>query len=393
MKFIISTLLACSLALSVSAATPPLADGYYRVQNANSGRYIYIMDNTGYLNFQATTAELGALELWMGYERTIADPATVVYVKLTNSNGREFDLQSQGTGVYSIINYPVNIYKQGDVFLIYGSNSGVARYIGDGATNLNLEQGAISSTGTGKTCQWYFHAMTTADDNYFGVQPEYQGADGYYTTLYADFPFTFAAEGSKAYVVTRCGSGMVGIKEVEGVVPAGTPVIIRATSNNMSNNRLVLGGTAAPIDENMLSGVYFHNTTVKHRNVTANDPGTMRVLGICDDGSLGFVPYNGDNLPRNRAYLVVPEGTPEQLKLVSEEVFDATGIENVIAGAAPSYTLDGLALTFCGNGQARVYGVDGHLVGSVESNASVALPHAGVYILSTSEGSVKIMAH
>lgn len=392
MKFIISTLLAFSLALSASAITPALSDGYYRVQNANSGRYIYIMDNTGYLNFQATTAELGALELWMGYERAIPDPATVVYVKLMNSNGRDFDLQSQGTGVYSIINYPVTIYKQGDVYLIYGSNSGVVRYIGDGATNLNMEQGAVSSTGSGKTCQWYFHAMTTADDNYFGVQPEYKGPDGYYyTTLYADFPFTFAGDGCKAYVVTRSGSGMVGIKEIEGVVPAATPVIIRTTSNSMSDNRLVLGGSAEAIDDNLLSGIYFHNTTVKHRNLTPNDRTTMRVLGICDDGSLGFVPYNGDNMPRNRAYLVVPEGTPEQLKVVDEAEFDATGIENISLGTVPSYTLDGLELTVAA--AARVYSADGRLVADVEGPASVTLPQAGVYILATAEGSVKILAH
>lgn len=393
MKFIFSTLLACSLALTVSAATPALDDGYYRVQNANSGRYIYIMDNTGYLNFQATTAELGALELWMGYERAIPDPATVVYVKLMNSNGREFDIQSQGTGVYSIINYPVTIYKQGDAYLIYGSNSGIVRYIGDGATNLNLEQGAISSTGSGKTCRWYFHAMTTDDDNYFGVQPEYTAADGYYTTLYADFPFSFAGEGCKAYAVTRCGNGKVGVKEIEGVVPAGTPVIIRTASNAMADNRLVLGGSADAVADNMLSGVYFHNTTVKHRNLTPNNRATMRVLGICDDGSLGFVPYNGDNLPRNRAYLVVPEDTPEQLKIVSEEEFDATGIENITTGKTPVYALDGLTLTFRGSGQARIYGVDGHLVDTVDANAAVNLPHAGFYILATAEGSAKIMAH
>lgn len=392
MKFIISTLLACSVALAASAVSPALSDGYYRVQNAYTERYIYILDNTGYLNFQATTAELGALELWKGYERTIADPATVVYVKLMNDNGREFDIQSQGTGVYSIINYPVTIFKQGDVFLIYGSNSGVVRYIGDGATNLNLEQGAVSSTGSGKNFQWYFHAMTTADDNYFGVQPEYKAPDGcYYTTLYADFPFTFAGDGCKAYVVTRSGGGMVGVKEIEGVVPAATPVIIRSTSNAMSDNRLVLGGSADKISDNLLSGVYFHNTTNKHRNLTPNNRSTMRVLGICDDGSLGFVPYNGDNMPRNRAYLVVPEDTPEQLKIVDEAEFDATGIENIAMSTLPSYSLDGLQLTVAG--AARIFSADGHLVATVEGPSSVTLPHAGMYILASAEGSVKILAH
>ena len=99
MKKSILTLIASAIALSASAVID--GDGYYRVQNYTTGRYIYVLDNKGSLNFQATTAELGAIELWKDHGRTISDPATIIYVKDLDGRGRSFDLQTQGTGVKS----------------------------------------------------------------------------------------------------------------------------------------------------------------------------------------------------------------------------------------------------------------------------------------------------
>ena len=108
MKKLLTAFLASAISLSASALIT--GDGFYRVQNYQTGRFIYVLDDKGSLNFQATTAELGAIQLWKGYENTISDPATIIYVKSLDDKGQNFDLQTQGTGVKSMIDYPVTIY-------------------------------------------------------------------------------------------------------------------------------------------------------------------------------------------------------------------------------------------------------------------------------------------
>jgi len=63
-------------------------DGYYRVHNLGSERYVYITDNTGSINYQAMTADFGALQLWKNQSRTVSDPASVVYLKKMGVDSR-----------------------------------------------------------------------------------------------------------------------------------------------------------------------------------------------------------------------------------------------------------------------------------------------------------------
>ena len=107
MKKAIIALLAGIITFAASATIN--GDGYYRVQNYKTNRYIYVLDDKGKLNFQATTAELNALELWKNFDKAISDPATIIYVKDLTGKNQDFDLQAQGTGVKAIIDYPVSI--------------------------------------------------------------------------------------------------------------------------------------------------------------------------------------------------------------------------------------------------------------------------------------------
>ena len=47
-----------------------IENGYYRVSNVGSGRYVYVTDNTGKIIYQAATADFGALELWKDHSKT-----------------------------------------------------------------------------------------------------------------------------------------------------------------------------------------------------------------------------------------------------------------------------------------------------------------------------------
>ena len=316
MKKTITAFLASAVAMSASALIN--GDGYYRVQNYMSGRYIYVLDDKGELNFQATTAELGAIQLWKNYDRTISDPSTIIYVKDLDGKGRTYDLQTQGTGVKTIIDYPVTIYlynKNMGIYSVYGSNSGMVRYIGD-ATEEDDDRGYVTSLGNTNYHRWFFHPLTTDDSNYFGLTPEFKDGNDYFGSIYADFPFSFHSEGITAYYVSEIGANSANLVEIEGdVVPRATPIIFKCSSEFASDNRLTIGGDAKAIDGNLLKGIYFNNSSLRHKNLTPNDKATMRVLGLLSDGSLGFVTSDEQYLPRNKAYLTVPAGTPDEIRI------------------------------------------------------------------------------
>ncbi len=394
MKKIITAILASAIAMSASALID--GDGYYRVQNYMSGRYIYVLDDKGELNFQATTAELGAIQLWKGYERTVSDPSTVIYVKDLDGKGRTFDLQTQGTGVKSMIDYPVTIYlynKNLGIYSVYGSNSGMVRYIGD-ATEEDDDRGYVTSNGNSNYHRWYFHPMTADGTNYFGLTPEFQEGNDYFGSLYADFPFSFHSEGMTAYYVSEVGDNYVNLVEIEGVVPRATPIVFKCASQSAADNRLDLGGTATAIDGNLLKGVYFNNTSLLHKNLTPNDPATMRVLGTMSDGSLGFVTSAEKYLPRNKAYVSVPAGSPAEMRIT----YGTSGIEDAFADCNDvKVIVNGLGVRVEAEGSLKVevFNVTGQLVAQgVADGSLISLPAAGSYIVNTyGSKPTKIFAH
>ncbi|MDE6269535.1 MAG: hypothetical protein K2M12_01605 [Muribaculaceae bacterium] len=393
MKKVSMMLLAGVFAATASANLN--GDGYYRVQNSKTERYIYVLDNKGKLNMQATTADLGALELWKNYDKTISDPATVVYVQDLTGKSQDFDLLAQGTGVYSIITHAVSIRLDQKYFpnsyTIFGRDSGVTRYIGD-ATRSDADRGYVAQLDNNEYYRWYFHPVTTDDSNYFGISADLTDGTTNYAAFYADFPFSFHSDGMKAYKVYCVQDGKAYIEEIEGVVPRSTPVIITASSPSASDNRLTLGGTPdATVDDNLLQGVYFENYSKTHNNLTPYDAATMRVLGTLSDGSVGFKVAELENVPRNQAYLVVPEGTPDELPLSTDE---PAGIADVSMSPA-MVSVQGLSLYVSGVKTADVYSVAGVHVGHIadaQNGKTVTLPGAGVYVVKAGDTVRKVFA-
>lgn len=398
MKSILTTFFASAVALSSFAGVHE-GEGYYRMQNFLTERYIYVTDNRGSLNMQATTAELGAIEIWKGYEKTISDPATVIYVKDLDGKGRDFDLQTQGTGVKTIIDYPVSIIENASTkpltHRIFGRNSGLTRYIGDGTGSpavIKNERGYASSQlqPNDKANFWILHKITTDGNQYFGVDPEINVGGDYYTTIFAGFPFSTASDGMKAYYVSKVGNGMAALKEISGTVPTGTPVIIKCSASTPSGNRLNIGGSASAISGNRLGGVYFNNTSLKHKNQTPYDKETMRVLGTLSDGTVGFVTSDIKFLPRNKAYLTVPAGSPAEIRLVSEEEFDKSAIITVKTDKV-SMRIEGMTLYVDGDAAVEVYTVTGQLVRRGRFS-SLQLPAPGIYIVKSGATVAKLIA-
>lgn len=333
------------LLVAASASAQLNGDGFYRVQNYMTERYIHVIDDKGSINLTTTTADLYAITLWKGFERSVSNPASVIYIK--NVGGTQYDLQAQGTGVYAIISHYVSLKKLNDgTYFAYASESGFTKYLAD-ARHSDADQGYLTGEGYDDWRKWYIKPINQEEGYYFGVQSDFTVGGSHYASFYASFPFSFASSGMKAYTISRVGGDMAVMKEVTtDIIPGATPLIISCASESPADNKLnLIASNAKAPSGNLLGGVYFNNPAKSHYNQVAYDPATMRVLGVTKDGSIGFVTADIDYLPANKAYLKVPAGSPEELRMVTEDEFTA-GIDDVrldnAVQAKGVYTLTGV---------------------------------------------------
>lgn len=318
MKRLLLVLHAFVLALAASAQFN--GDGYYRVKNVGSERYITVRDNRGSVNVGTTSADMGAVELYKGFDNVVSDPSSILYIDETPSG---FKFHAQGTDTYEIIGYYLLMKQNSDgSYKAYQGNSMMVMYLGDSETT-NVVDGKLATNAKGKYRDWYILPVaSTSKDNYFGVKPEVKAADGNYASFYASFPFSVASKSMKVYYITEVGYGMAAYKEVtDGIVPGAVPVFVKCVSDNPADNKLDIAGNKASVSGNKLSGVYFNNDNSQHLNRKAYDPETMRVLGTDADGKLAYVKADYDYLPANRSYLTVPAGSPDVIKIVTEEEY------------------------------------------------------------------------
>ncbi len=312
--------------LPATASAQLNGDGYYRVQNYTTGRYITVIDDYGTIDFFTTDADLGAIATVKPFETIVSDPGSIIYIK--SMGDTYYDLQGQGTGMFDIVGGYIQIGKPlvAGCYEPYATKAGQVAYLYDQQNTKDV--GKVLTAGRPMWRYWYIHPVNTAGDHYFGIAPSVS-ADGLYAqTFYASFGLqTSAAEHIRAYVVKRVVDDVAIYEELSGDVPAETPVILTSTLPSASDNRLQLLHTdAAAPTGNKLKGVYFCNdvkTNNPHRNVVAYKPATMRLLGTTSDGHLGFVTADVDYVPANSAYLTVAKSAPAELRLMTESEYDA----------------------------------------------------------------------
>ena len=309
------------------AAQAQIADGYYRVKSSKQERYVRVLDNRGSINLQTTDADMGALCTQRSWDIVVSDPGSVIYIKKMTEG---YDLQSQGTGSYSIISYEVRAKDMGDgKYWCYASKGSMSKYLADEqitflSTEEEIERGCLVTNLDGEYRDWDLIPVSSTGDNYFGLAPTVSAGGSYYQTFYAAFPFTFSSAGMEAYYVDGINesTGKVHIKEITGGVPASTPVIVKCSAQNAAGNKLNVGAsTSGSASGNKLTGIYFCNPNAgSHTNVKEYDPSTMRVLGTASDGSLAFVKAtNLQYIPANTAYITVSASAPDILKVTTED--------------------------------------------------------------------------
>ena len=346
----IFTLLAF-VGLSVASYAQLNGSGYYRAMNANTQRYIYVIDDKGFISVQANAADTKAIQLRKGKEHVLDNPSSVLYG--LSKGGNLWDLQAQGSGVYGIIgiNVTVKSFSEdgGNPYEVSGTTNGQTVYLVDKEQEMYEEYGKLDIGGSTYK-RWMITPMDQTE-NYLGITPNIQVNSKYYSSYYVSFPFSFHSEGMEAYYVTKVDTknNVVVIKEVEGIVQKSMPVIVECSTAAAETNKLELQDytkhNEAPAD-NLLSGVYFslHNHMYENRpcGYTEYDPKTMRILSSVN-GKLAYVnaAENKDLLnyqaktvvydeqagqklvPKyllkaNQSYLKVAEGTADVLYVLTE---------------------------------------------------------------------------
>lgn len=353
---------------SVSSAFAQLGDnGYYRVQNNATRRYVGIIHNTSQSEIITTQADLNALCAYKDWGWVESDPATVIYIEKKNSgvtNGKTYygcNLHGQGTDTRNIISHDIRIVDiGGNRYRCYVEYNGT-QYLSEKTASSSAAVNDLNINNR-STYNWNIIPVSSNSSCYFGVRPTVTADGKYYATMFADWGFSPATASTKVYYVDRIWNGHAVIREIEGAVPASTPVLFECNSKNPVDNKLDIAKNNAKLpSENALIGVYFciDNGQSFHKDFVAYDPATMRILGTCSDGRPGFVKKSVSDftvpddfwtfmaegaIPANTAYLVVPEGTPDELPLISYEDYVVAGINGVEADKS-SFVSDVITLS------------------------------------------------
>lgn len=307
-----------------------LQDGFYRVQNYGSQRYVYVIDNTGTIN--SNSDDLGAIELKKNSE-FLSDPASIVYVQ--NISGNEYNLYSQGTNVNSLTRYNVAISPRDGHYTVGAVDavSSFRKLLVDEKTGSDDLGKAGTSTDETNNRLWDAIPVDASSENYFGLVPSTTSITIgdktlYYAPFYAGFGFEPYSDGMEVFYISGLNEseGKACLKKITGTIPANTPVIVACASTTATNNRLTLKNDNSTIaSKNFLEGNMFNSTVSGHVNQKQYDSNTMRVLDV-RDGKLAFVKKNESDLPclpANSSYLVVSADAPDVIYVETEENYNS----------------------------------------------------------------------
>ncbi len=326
-------------------------NGYYRILNNGTNRYITITDDkVGGVNMSSTQVDLSNITTWKGFDYVKSSPASIIYVE---SVGSQYNLSAQGTSIYKIAGgktYIDIVARENNTYILSVTYNGVTGRLYDSDDTEN-DEGYVLRTGEQPNMYWKMVPID-ADANYVGLQPTVQTNDGWYGTLYAEYPFKVVSSGISVYYVDGVKDGVFQLKEItDEVKPGATPLVFKCTSNDPAQNKIMpVKATTSTPNDNKMGGTYFASLINEHEVYVKYDATTMRVLGKNEAGELIFTTAEASYLkkkkyiPMNTCWLNVPEGLTGDFKLVSRDVY--TGIRHIDSDATAKnkgiYTLTGI---------------------------------------------------
>ena len=330
-------------------ANAQVADGFYHIKNAGTGRYLSINDTdpNNYPVSESGSVNLNGICTYINYDSVAVSPSCVIFVKKLDDG--KYDFAAQGSSFYDMTSKKLPIEVSGSgLYQIHGTYKGFTKYLTD--MSPSNKDAHLINTETGMN-YWTFEPINTSSE-YIGIRPDVKTADGsYYATIFAGFNFRFVSPGMTAYYVnSAAGAGFTMEPITSDVIAASAPVIIKCNSANPADNKIepIVGGYSFDY-KNLLSGIYCSIYVAGHHNVKRFDDLKMRVLGLSDKGELAFVSnpplsrlYKEQYLMANKAYLNVSVNDADVMILNGPSAINT--VKNEENAKVGIYTLTGVRL-------------------------------------------------
>ena len=179
MKYKLITILLLTASLSANAQLS--GNGYYRLQNATTTRYVRIIDNRGSIDVASTDVDLGALQTVLNFQNVDYDPATVMYISKLNST--DYNIATQGISLYSMMGFGIKFRATNKgTYGAYQEKAGMAKYLNDTpVASANDIYGYVLSNSS-QNREWNIIPVSAESDNYLGVKPQVCIDGKYYCT-------------------------------------------------------------------------------------------------------------------------------------------------------------------------------------------------------------------
>lgn len=309
-------------------------NGFYRVINATTDRYLYVYDDRG----EASTnkIDIDAIYLRADLEYAISDPGSIIYVEKIGSS---YNFSSQGTSVYDIMGRYLSLRedsaKKGQ-YAVGAEVAGVRAFLSDKKASTSTGYGTISTDSNGARF-WVPIPVSSSSDNYFGVNPSVSAGDKYYAPFYASFGISPANNSTTVYYVSEFKDCAVLLKEKTGTIAPSTPVIIECSSQSPADNVLDLEVSGSYISDNLLSGVYFDTDNSNFINAVYGDhknqvspTNNTRLLSVNSNGKLCFSKTSLASIPANSSYLEVSSSANDDLVVFfNKDEYDAYNVSSL----------------------------------------------------------------
>ena len=148
-----------------------------------------------------------------------------------------------------------------------------------------------------------------------------------WTTMYLGIPVAIP-DGVNVYYAKGIDGNTVQLKQIQGVVPASTPVLVKAAAGKAHFNYPVENvlspskmGAPSPIEDNLFEGVMF-NTPVAEQEVNVLSPATTA-------NSIVFKVFDGETIAWRTAYLPTEALSGADINNVQFVVESPTGINDI----------------------------------------------------------------
>lgn len=412
------------------AQSQNLPDGFYRVHNHLTKRYVYICDKGGGISYGdaafTSSADMGVLALYLQDVRDrFSDPASLCYIEKVS---HKHDIHGQNTSFSGIVNHYVQIQdavdpngqptyqitpllRGYDIYLRDKSRSTFNDRINGTGSNFTAEFNKPTDTANKddiNTFYWDFIPFSPNGDEYLGIAPDESMKVGgkYYKPYIIGYDMTLLSPGMKAYYVSDLKDDAVIMKEIEGTIPHNTPIIIECSSKETSSNRVDVSFDNSPsIAGNRLIGQYFCYASHGETAYTVYDRSTMRLLMV-KDGKLVFgtvdeddenyttkltftVGLDDDNneiqeykqcLKSNSSYLKVPADFPDEIEVMTEAQYNIIHGTNGDLDGSGSFTTADLHNEELGLVPMVLKRIDENMDGDINGDGRVSIADIAVFI-------------